>query len=147
MSLALSLGSPIPIPETRSINSPSITLSSAGRLWSLGSTPLRPGFDFSISDIASSICLLMVGRLALSCRCEHRASLGTQKHVLGEILVWVFGSGGVLGEATPRGLAKPDKPALELMRGRGASGKGAGIRPCSRFGFWGSVFAQWLQML
>src|SRR5712672_2161762 len=32
MSLALSLGSPIPIPETRSISSPSITLSSAGRL-------------------------------------------------------------------------------------------------------------------
>jgi hypothetical protein len=41
---------------------------------------------------------------------------------------------------------KPDKPALELMRGRGASWKGAGIRPCSRFGFWGSVFAQWLRM-
>src|SRR6266545_8334806 len=40
--------------------------SSAGRLWSLGRTPFRPGFATSIAAIASSISLPMLGCLALA---------------------------------------------------------------------------------
>ena len=68
----------MPMPLTRSINSPSMTLLRAGRAYSLGSTPLSETFLASIASIASSMSLPMVGCLARACRCDHRASFGTQ---------------------------------------------------------------------
>ena len=54
------------MPEIRSINSPSMTALNAGRLYSLGRTPLSEGFTFSMAIIASSISLPMAGSLALA---------------------------------------------------------------------------------
>src|SRR3984893_19527855 len=63
MSFALSPCSPIAIPETRSISSPSITCRAPGDYSPLGRTPFRPGFATSIASIASSISLPMGGEL------------------------------------------------------------------------------------
>jgi hypothetical protein len=47
----------------------------------------------SIAAIASSISLPMVGCFALPCRCDQRASLGTQKMLSARYSSWVLGVG------------------------------------------------------
>ncbi|MCY1307104.1 hypothetical protein D9M70_570060 [compost metagenome] len=44
----------------------------------MGSTPLSDSLSFSMARIASSIKVPIVGSLALACRCDQRASFGTQ---------------------------------------------------------------------
>src|SRR6266446_7289605 len=73
-------------------------LSSAGRLWSLGRTPFRPGVATSIAAIASSISLPMLGCLAFGLKVRPARLLRHPEHVLRQIqLVGVLAGCGILG--------------------------------------------------
>ncbi len=43
----------------------------------------------------------MAGSLALPFKNDHRASYGYPEHVLGEVLIFVFGGPGIFGQKCP----------------------------------------------
>src|SRR6266481_2557927 len=95
MSFALSPGSPIAILETRSISSPSITLSSAGavvvlRQHALETRIRRLDRGYRLVDQFSDC-----GLLGVRLKVRPARFFRNPEQVLGEVLVRILGGGGV----------------------------------------------------